>query len=153
MTYKHSMPPRRRQPRVAQAAVALSPEGPLLSGMVKGKKASDLEEVFARALDKTDSVQWWQFRNHYGAPMGQVGSIELDFLVYTGTSYPVQIDGDWIHRSAEAKAHDLLQDARLNAILQPRGAMPVERIPGYKLQDGREASQDKADRIVEEMFV
>jgi len=85
--------------------------------------------------------------------MGQVGSIELDFLVYTGTSYPVQIDGDWIHRSAEAKAHDLLQDARLNAILQPRGAMPVERIPGYKLQDGREASQDKADRIVEEMFV
>lgn len=152
MTYKYKLPAKPFPTLPAKKLISQTADAPELSGVLQGKKASDIEEVFGIALDNHEPVQWWSFRNVYGGAPGTFGSIELDFLIYTGALYPVQLDEDWIHHTAQDKAHDMLQDARLNEILRPRGARPVERIKGSKLRDGRVANQERADRLVQEMF-
>lgn len=152
MTYKYTLPSRAKGKLPAKKPIPVVKEGPALSGVLKGKTASDLEEVFGIALDNNPRVQWWEFRKNYGAPRGQVGAIELDFLVSTGTLYLFQIDGDWIHRTAEARAHDLVQDMRLNEMMKTKGARPVVRVQGSRLQDGLVASQEKANRLVEDLI-
>ena len=40
--------------------------------------------------------------------------INLDFLFWAGDiGYAVQLDGLWIHKTAQARAHDRVQDIRL----------------------------------------
>lgn len=120
-----------------------------LTGYVEGKSASDIEERFARALDNLSTVEGYEFLPVIIAPPNVAGSIQLDFLVYSGGLWPIQIDGDYIHKSAEAKAHDLLQDALTDDYFrsQGRGAQPSKRIPGHKLE-----TQSEADSVARELF-
>ena len=153
MTYKYQLPPRAGLPRVpAKRLVSETKDELPLTGQIRGRKASDIEEVFSWALDLQDTVEWWQFRKSYGSPAGQVGFIELDFLIYTGALHMIQLDEDWIHHTAEDKAHDMRQDALLYEMLKYKGVRPVVRIPGSKLRDGKVASLDRAKALVEEMF-
>lgn len=119
-----------------------------LTGQVDGKSASDIEERFARALDQAGIG--YEFLPVILAPANVAGSVQLDFLIYFGNQlYPVQIDGDWVHSSAEAKAHDALQDALVDEYYASynSGAQPQQRIPGFKL-----SNQDQANAVVRELF-
>jgi len=114
-----------------------------LTGQVQGDRASQYEERFARALDKNENVQRFDFLPQYILPRGYGGGIQLDFMVHAGgLLYPIQIDGDWIHRSAEAKARDEFQDTVLNNYMMQHSitTIPIERILGSLLE-----TQDEAD--------
>ncbi len=154
MTYRYKLPPRkgRRTPAARRPKPERDP-GEELTGRLRGKKASDLEEVFGRALNQSERILWWQYQNVYGAPARNMsGAKTLDFLVFTGVLHPVQIDDEWIHKSASTQANDRASDILINAKLSTRGARPVKRIKGNLLRVGRKANQEKANRLVEELF-
>ncbi len=154
--FRYELPPRRGrdyEPPPTGRPEPLSELGLNLTGQVRGKKASDLEEIFARALEKSPKVVWWKREQLYGAPSrNAAGAKTLDYLVYTGVLYPIQIDDEWIHKSAATKAKDAMSDAFIFQKLASQGPRPVRRIKGNELRDGRRASQEKADKLVREMF-
>ena len=115
-----------------------------LTGFVKGKEASDLEERFARALDAEGKE--YQFEVEVTPPTSIPGQEnQIDFLVEE--IYPVEIDGGIAHKGAAQKANDLLRDAILNDYLSGFGWFPIERIPGHKLE-----TQEATATIVKELF-
>lgn len=118
-----------------------------LTGVVNGEAATDIEERFARALWKNKRVEGFDFQNSYFAGRNMAGEVRPDFIVYAGTAFPVQVDGEFAHRTAEQKASDRAKDAMLDGLLTPMGAAPTQRISGELLQ-----TQDDADRLVEELF-
>jgi len=97
-----------------------------LYGVVQGDNASDIEERFARALDKQKKD--YIFRVALGM-RGEPGWKELDFMVIDGGYFPVEIDEmGFIHQGEY-------------------NPFPVKRIPGEKL-----ATQEIADQTVKELF-
>ena len=119
----------------------------VLTQAVQGQSASDIEERFARALYKNERVEGFEFQQSYFAGRNMPGEVRPDFIVYAGTVYPVQIDGEYAHKSAEQKATDKAKDEQLDGYLTPMGAAVTQRIPGDLLQ-----TQEDADRLVREMF-
>lgn len=128
----------------------VSDDEPALTGLVDGQQASDIEERFARALRSNSKIIYFEFRKIIIAPRYEAGSIEIDFLVHAGTLTPIQTDGDWIHKTAEARAHDALQDTLTDQYLADAGysAQPSIRIPGTRL-----ATQEQADSAVRELVM
>lgn len=121
-----------------------------LTGVVQGQQASDIEERFARALAKTNLVASWKFSVYVDTPFQLPGQEnEVDFFVWAGVLYPIEVDGEFAHKSAGQRAGDKERDAVLGLYLQKRypGSQPIERIPGYELD-----TQDKADALVRRMF-
>ena len=118
-----------------------------LTGFVLGFKASDIEERFARALYKNKRVDSFEFQIQHYAGKNIPGEIRLDFMVHSGFDYPIMIDGEYAHKSADAKAHDQVQRERLDMILMGTGALPTQGIDGTKLQ-----TQEEADALVRRMF-
>ena len=118
-----------------------------LTGFVQGWPASDIEERFARALNKNKRVDSYQFQVQYYAGKNLPGEIRLDFMVKAGFDYPIMIDGEYAHKSAEAKAHDMVQRQRLDMILLGTGAMPTQSVDGMLLQ-----TQEEADAVVRRLF-
>lgn len=140
--------PRAKRPPVSMGAKRPPKEPELLTGFVQDKPASDIEERYAKALAKNPRVMYYNFRTPLMAPTGFPGSIDLDFLVFTGVYYPIQIDGQYAHKSATQRERDRLNDAMLDDYLgRTMDARPVERIPFYKLED-----QEMTDRLVAESF-
>jgi len=119
----------------------------ILVGWVQGKRATDIEERFARALDKSLEIDSYEFQPSYVAGRNLPGEIRLDFMVYAGLSYPFQLDGTYAHKTAQQKYEDAIKDAILDSILTPRGVQPVKRIPGDELE-----TQEEADELVAELF-
>jgi len=117
-----------------------------LSGFVHGMEASTLEERFARALDRRGLRFIFQHRidTPYQIP-GQEN--EVDFVVEEYGTHPIEVDGNWIHKSAAAKAKDKLRDAILDDILGKEGWHPIVRVPGNELED-----QAQANNVVEALF-
>lgn len=99
-TFRANFPPK---PQIAPAE-----EQELLTGSVRGLKASAPEERLANALDKKGFQ--YLFRYSVGAPRGLPGWKELDFLVQArGLLYAVEVDTAFTHRT---KANsDVLHDA------------------------------------------
>lgn len=121
-------------------------EGEDFVGELQGMPSSDIEERFARALDKRQKA--YDFRTAYVAGRNLPGEIELDFAVYEGSlMYPIQIDGAFAHKSASQKSEDSAKDAILDDKLRGTGAFPVRRIPGDQLD-----TQEMTDAIVKELF-
>jgi len=121
-----------------------------LTGWVNGMEASDIEERFARSLEKMRQerrIENYGFRVPYVAGRWMPGSIELDYAVYTGGMVqPVQIDGTYAHKNGNQKAQDSIKDAILNDLLK-QVAFPVIRIPGYELE-----TQEEADEQARRLF-
>lgn len=152
--FKYRPPFRGRQPYQPVNRAVAEPADEELTGLItdasgRAQQASDIEERFARALDKNNRVRSYIFRRTFIAPMNIAGSVEVDFLVEAGDTTPVQIDGDFAHKTAEAKAHDAVQDARLDEHLRATGeaSRPTVRVPGSDLEN-----QDEADLLVMGMF-
>lgn len=130
-----------------------------LGKVVQGKRASDIEERFARALDKNERVDSYEFIVHEITGANLPGEAQLDFLVTAGgQQFAVQVDGEFAHKSAEQRASDAVQDARLSEALKDVISEPyptsgiaanglIARVPGYLLED-----QHEADKLVQEMF-
>lgn len=138
-----------RRPYLPLARPVAAGSGEGLTGQVQGKQASDIEERFARGLSKNSQVLSFEFRTLYFSPAGVGGGAELDFLVRAGINWGVQTDGAFSHKSAEQRAHDVLQDARLSDYLLGAGIIdqPIVRVPGDRLQ-----TQADADATVKGMF-
>jgi len=151
MVYQYKLEPRAK----IEVWSKYRPEEPKtdegLTGYVRGRKASSLEERFARALDKVGNINRYWFDVEVRTPFTLPGQEnKVDFFVWIGeVLHPIEIDGGFVHKSAEAKSDDLKRDAILNPIIAKTWppALPIERIPGFYAED-----QYTIDRIVREMI-
>lgn len=110
-----------------------------LTGFVHGKEASDIEERFAKELDRRGASYY--FREPLVAGKNLPGWVELDFMVYSGgLTYPVQLDGEYAHKTAMQRQEDAIKDAIINDFLQGQ-SMPVKRISGDELQNEDDVKQ------------
>ena len=140
--YRYKMRP--RPPKQPLNRLAGTSNDERLTGFVKGKEASDLEERFARALDAEGKE--YQFEVEVTPPTAIPGQEnQIDFLVEE--IYPVEIDGTFTHKTAAQKANDFLRDAVLNDYLSGFGWYPIERIEGDRLE-----TQEAAATIVKGLF-
>ena len=129
--YRYRM--RSRPPKLPLNRLAGHSEDESLTGYVKGKEASDLEERFARALYSTRKD--FDFQRDFMTPHSIPGQEkEVDFVVYDGQPQPIEIDGTYAHKSGEQKANDSVRDAILNETLSGYGFLPIIRIPGTELE-------------------
>ena len=126
-------------------------KGEQLTGSVQGKKASDLEERAARAMDK---IPDWEYTfiirvspitgSLMSGRRGRGGehNYEIDFLAQRGTELlPIMIDGEISHFFAQwQKVQDEQKEAIINKMLERYGARPVVRVPFWELD-----TQDRAD--------
>ena len=144
MPYKYKIPKRLEDTRALNRVVTeTAPE--ILAGQVKGRVASDIEERFAKSLYKRKIN--FVFQESFIAGMNMPGEIRLDFLITDLFVQPVQIDGEFAHKTAEQKARDDWNDAVLDDHLRGTGALPVVRIDGEKLQT-QEASDLELGKLL-----
>lgn len=123
-------------------------EGEVLSGVIDGEPASDLEERFYIALISNPRVETVKYQPSFLAHRNMPGEIRPDFIVYSGGMlYPIQIDGAFTHHTAEQKAEDVSKDGMLDELLRGSGAYPTQRISGEYLQTLKDA-----DDKVKELF-
>lgn len=117
----------------------------ILTGQVHGIKASDIEERFARSLYKKKLK--FNFQVSFFAGKNMPGEVRLDFMIDDTFIQPVQIDGEFAHKTAAQISKDRLNDARLDDHLRGTGALPTVRIPGELLQ-----TQEDSDRQLSELW-
>lgn len=110
----------RRASRMKPLYVAPTPkQQEALDGFVQGKSATADEERFARALERNNRAQSYEFRLAVGAPKGMPGWRELDFLVYTYSGWRAfEIDDtSFVHKGESARTTDRLRDiSRIQAL-------------------------------------
>ena len=142
--YKYKLKP--RPPKMPLNRMAGASNDEVLSGYVKGKEASDLEERFARAL--YNKGKDFDFQQEFMTPHSIPGQEkEVDFVVYDGQPQPIEIDGTYAHKSGEQKANDTTRDAILNEELGKHGYLPIIRVPGIELE-----TQEETTAIVERIL-
>jgi hypothetical protein len=120
------------------------------SGIVQGKTASKLEERIARSLDKLgDLIEGYTFGYTVNTPFslpGEGNKVDFAVWMFAGTQ-PLEIDGDWIHKSAGDKGQDELRDGLVNETMASRGWLPIIRIKGHEIE-----TQEMSDAVIEELF-
>ena len=124
------------------------------SGSIGQKKASQLEERFAKFLKERGVDFSFQMRI---LPNGNItekksnlpGEVEIDFLaIWYGLIRPVQIDGEIGHYKMPWQIElDKEKDARVNQVLKHYGAWPIIRIPYWKIW-----TPEQTRRLVREIF-
>ena len=129
----------------------------VLSGTVQGMKASDLEERFARSLERMEIG--YQFRARLTSDaLGDReltrqfanirGEIEIDFLSESGQVTPVFIDGQIAHYFTPYQADvDREKVNAANEFGRRFGWREAVRVPFWKLMD-----QETTDRTAREIF-
>jgi hypothetical protein len=118
----------------------------VLSGLVQDQDASDIEERFARALDKYKLG--YDFQVSKLAPYNKPGEYRLDFLVQADWGQiPVAIDGEYAHKSSAQKETDQLKDFEFMAKTNNKYE-PVQRVSFTELM-----SQEDADSFVMEHYL
>jgi hypothetical protein len=115
-----------------------------LIGIVHGSQASDIEERFARALDKAGHDFSFQVPVSVS---GEANARLLDFAIDLGMIQPVEVDGLFRHSTAAQRGSDKVREIQLNQVFRQWGWKPILRIPYWKL-----ATQALADRAVQELF-
>lgn len=125
-------------------------EPELFEGSIQGKKASQPEERFAKALNKNKVVDGYEFRYTIGAPRGMPGWKEIDFLVNVrGMVYAFECDTAFTHR--DKGVADKLHDAIAIKSLNGQGMNLFPQI--IHLDGERELDTPKnAERTVKRLF-
>lgn len=138
---------RSNPPRMPVNRLGGTTEEEILSGYVDGKPASDLEERWARAerRAKRDFIFQYTVNTPYQLP-GEGNSV--DFMDTTDTWQPIEIDGNFVHKSAQQRAHDEARDAMLNQVFAERSILPIVRIPGDDIP-----TPEDADRLLKEILL
>lgn len=138
--------PAGRMPTIARV------EAEVLGGTVQGMPASAPEERLARALDKIDAVENYQFRYTVGAPRGLPGWKELDFLVFArGIAFAIEVDSEFTHRDKAGRG-DVLHDAIVLNDLSQQG-IPVYPTVIHLKMESELVDQTWADRTAEGLFL
>jgi len=143
------------------ARIVFDNEKEYLTGVVQNKKASDIEERWARAVAKIPD--WgYSFRERISPLTHKVtsvmrnlpGELEIDFLMYRGTTIlPILLDGEIGHfYTAWQKAVDEGKLSAINQALKSYGAQPALRLPTNKNDLWRLATQDSADALAKEVL-
>ena len=137
-TRRKAAPPLRRPVR--------KDEPETFTGIVKGQPASDLEERLARALmaRKIEFLFQVPVYTAYSVP-GQENIV--DFVVYYDIPQPLEVDGEYAHKSAGQKEKDRMRDALIDEALQLMGFQLIKRIAGDKL-----LTQQMALDLVDDLF-
>lgn len=145
MSYRFPIPSNRNE-RMNTNRVKTFKDDEGLTGYVNGEKASDLEERFARAL-RLQNIEF-SFQVDIQTSVSIPGEDKsVDFLVFRGLTYPVEIDGEIGHKTEAQKAEDAIKETLLNEIFGYQGVQPLMRVAWYDLEN-----QDMADQIVKELF-
>ena len=123
-------------------------EQEILTGFVHGKKASALEERFAKALDEARLQFIFQYPV-YGAYQIPGEENKIDFMVFDGPILiPVEPRGGFIHQSPSKKEKDKRRSQILNEVLQRMG---IREIITLKPDEPRD--MDNAREIVRSLFI
>lgn len=120
----------------------------VLTGIVNGRDASDLEERFANALRKAGLGFYfqWLVETRYSLPAQEK---VVDFIVYANKRvYPVEIYGDYFHESYGARQHDMIRERELNDVFATYGWEDLSIVWGHELQD-----QEQANYAVRRLFL
>jgi hypothetical protein len=122
-------------------------DGEVLTGFIRGQPASNLEERFALALDQISTLSY-EFQPSYLGARNTSGEVKLDFMVYQGGQmFPIQIDGDFVHKTAAQREEDKIKDEQLDEYLSPYLAMPTMRIKEDDI-----GSVEEAKALIERLF-
>jgi hypothetical protein len=128
-----------------------SPPEEILSGYVHGKRASALEERYAKALEFYEL----EFSFRYEVP--SIYSLpgegkELDFVVWAGgLGIPVEVGASFVHDSPSKKEEERRREAIINDILPLIGISRINeetRIPFDRPYDFEDAKA-----LVSQMFI
>jgi hypothetical protein len=122
--------------------IKLRSEEEAFTGLVQDKKASKLEERYARALTKLKIPFFFQYKINtpYTIP-GRANSIDF-VTVYRGAQAE-EIDGEIGHKTVIQKSHDRARDVLLSQVLPNYGINPeIRRIEGWRV-----STQEKADLL------
>ena len=106
-----------------------------LSGTVHGKDASDIEERFAKALDRSNIDYYFQrfVETEYTLPDNEK---QVDFVVYWARRvWPVEIYGSYFHSSAGDRLRDLERERQLDDVFARWGWEKLQIIWDYELYD------------------
>lgn len=142
------MPYKWKKPRLAQRArpdrVKGQPPESELSGFVHGRSATDIEERMYRGfLSNGVTDGEIEYQPSFIAGRNMPGEIRPDYVVDQGGLIQLFFaDGDYWHKSAEAKQKDQLNDSILFERLDGYAEFPI-RVPGEDLQ-----TQEEADRNI-----
>ena len=109
---------------------------------INGIKASDIEARWAISAKRYKG----EFVFQYQVP--DLHRHVIDFVhVFPHKIQPVEIDGEFAHKTAAQKEKDRLRDALLNAFLAKQGFRPIIRVPYTKLR-----TQEMSDRTYREIM-
>ncbi len=138
--------PSHRGPRIDEGTrrlvrMAAPSDSQALTGIVLGKRASDLEERTARALYKMNIDFLFQTEIPVTTSVLGKGKV-IDFIVDIGISQPLEVDGPLGHATAAQQAADALRDSLLEPVLLGMGMRPIMRIKWDKLQTQVQADQN-----------
>ena len=120
----------------------------VLTGVVQGQPASDIEERTHRALDvrrlSHDFIVYVE--TLYSLPFQKK---QIDYMVYNGALVtPTEVDGYIGHyRTIGQQAEGWVRDLQINEALQPQGYQPIKHLPYWKLE-----TQEKANQHIREVF-
>ena len=118
-----------------------------LIGFVHGKRASDLEERFARALDEARLQFIFQYPL-YGAYQIPGEENKIDFMVFDGpVLIPVEPRGGFVHESPSKKALDGRRTQILNEALARQGIRKIIQLDFDEPRD-----MDEARQLVRDLF-
>ena len=126
----------------------IAPPEEVLTGIVQGQDASDIEERTHRALDARRLSH--EFKVYvdtlYSLPFQKK---QIDYMVYDGaTVTPTEVDGYIGHyRTIGQQADGWGRDLQINEVLEPQGYQKVKHLPYWKLDN-----QEKANRYISEVF-
>ena len=146
--YKYKVPsPRRERLQMNRVAriKAEADEVPL-TGWVHGKRATDIEERFARALMRMGLD--FRFQVPVATRVSLPGHERIvDFIVETGLKIPVEVDGPRGHNNSAQQGMDEVREMLLNEVFRWWGYSPLERVPWWRLN-----TQEGARILVRELF-
>ena len=117
-----------------------------LTGFVNGVRATNIEERFARALKKHGLRYRFQVEFRTAASLPGRERV-VDFVVYHGLKYPVEVDGEFAHSTAAQETADRIREELLNEVFRWKCMPPLQRVKWWQLE-----TQVQADAVVGELF-
>lgn len=142
--FKWPMP--KREPVEPMPALDFTVAEDELTGIVKGYKATDIEErMYIAFLHNGVNDDDIEYQPSYIAGRNMSGEIRPDFALHGGGLIQLwYADADYWHRSAEQKSKDETNDSILFQRMQGEIEFPI-RISGDDLE-----TQEDADRAISE---
>ncbi len=124
----------------------------ILIGYVHGKRASALEERFARALDFFGVEYIFQFQVDTAFSLPNEAK-NIDFIVFDGgLGIPIEIGSSFVHDSASKKEEDKIRQDEINPILLLQGINPLgDEL--YQVPFDRPKSFEDAKDLVARLFI